>query len=466
MPNPSLPRQTAAHQTPEERIKNFEPVVQGFDKKTALLEATRCLNCKNARCTAACPVNVQIPQFIELLLKDDVGAAAAKIMETSLLPAVCGRVCPQETHCEGACILNGRFKPVAVGLLERYTADTARAQGVLNPPTPGPSTGKRVACVGSGPSSLSAAAELRRLGHDVVVYEALHDYGGVLSYGIPSFRLPREIVKKEIDTVKDMGVIFENSVIVGNTITVEELLKDFDAVYVGSGAGLPTMAGVPGGNLVGVYSANEFLTRINLMRAYKFPEVDTPVGIGKKVVVLGGGNSAMDAARCAMRLGPESVTVVYRRGRDEMPARAEEIENAMEEGVKFEFLTVQKEILGNENGRVRAIKCSRNKLGEPDEKGRRKPVPIENSDFIIDADTIIVAIGQKPNPIIPKKTPELKTNEKGVLVAKEGGETTMKGVFAGGDIIRGGATVLLAMKDGIISAGHIDKYLREKNEKK
>jgi len=462
MPNPAFPRQQGARQSPRERIKNFEPVVEGFDEKTALLEAQRCLNCKNARCTAACPVNVRIPQFIEQLLKGNVGAAADEIMKTSLLPAVCGRVCPQENHCEGACILNGRFKPVAVGLLERYTADTARNSGVLKPPVPGSPTGKRVACVGSGPSSLSAAAELRRFGHDVVVYEALHDFGGVLRYGIPTFRLPREIISKEIQTVKDMGVAFESSVIVGNTITVEELLKDFDAVYIGSGAGLPTMANVPGENLVGVYSANEFLTRINLMQAYKFPEVDTPVGIGKKVVVLGGGNSAMDAARCAMRLGPESVTVVYRRSREEMPAREEEVDNAMEEGIKFEFLTVQKEILGNENGRVRGIICTRNTLGAPDAKGRRSPVPVENSDFLIEADTVIVAIGQKPNPVIPKKTPELKTNERGVLVAKEGGETTMKGVFAGGDIIRSGATVLMAMKDGIIAAGKINEYLNDK----
>ncbi|MGB2578543.1 glutamate synthase (NADPH/NADH) small chain [Elusimicrobium simillimum] len=459
MANPSAPRQKGQHQDPKERIKNFDSVVKGLTAEEAKAEAARCLNCKNAKCQAACPVNVQIPAFISLLLEGKLAESVSKIMETSLLPAICGRVCPQEHHCEGACILNGKFEPVAVGLLERYVADTARAEGILKAPTPAPATGKRVACVGSGPSSLSAAAELKRAGHEVIVYEALHDFGGVLSYGIPSFRLPREVIKKEVDTVKSMGVVFEPNVLIGSTIAVEELAKEFDAVYIGSGAGLPIMAEIPGENMVGVYSANEFLTRVNLMKAFDFPQFDTPIRVGKKVIVLGGGNSAMDAARCAMRLGPESVTVVYRRSQDEMPARVEEVENAMEEGIKFEFLTVQKEILGDDKGYVKAIKCGRNKLGEPDASGRRKPVAVENSDFLMEADTIIVAIGQRPNPIIPRNTPELKVTPRGVVEATEFGETSMKGVFAGGDIIRGGATVLKAMKDGIIAAKKMNEYL-------
>ncbi len=462
MPTPNAPRQTGTRQSPEERVKNFKEVVAGLKKDEAMRECDRCLNCKNAPCQAACPVNVQIPAFIALLKEGKTAEAASKIMETSLLPAICGRVCPQETHCEGACVLKNKFGSVAVGLLERYTADTARNEGSLKAPVVTKETGKKVACIGSGPSSLSAAAELRRAGHKVTVYEALHDFGGVLRYGIPSFRLPREIISKEVETVKQMGVEFVTDVLVGATITVEELSNDFDAVYIGSGAGLPMMADVPGENSVGVYSANEFLTRINLMQAFKFPETDTPINIGKKVAVLGGGNSAMDAARCAMRLGPESVTIVYRRGREELPARHEEVENAMEEGIKFELQTLQKEILADEQGRVKGLKCVRTELGEPDAKGRRKPVIIEGSDFVLDVDTVIVAIGQKPNPIIPKTTPELKTTERGVLIIGDNGGTTMQGVYAGGDIIRGGATVLLAMKDGIEAAQKINKYLEGK----
>ncbi|WP_428897311.1 glutamate synthase (NADPH/NADH) small chain [Parelusimicrobium proximum] len=460
-PNPSAPRQHGDRQTPEERRTNFDEVVKGFTKEEALKEADRCLNCPHPRCSAACPVNVQIPQFIQLLLKDNVGEAASKIMETSLLPAICGRVCPQENHCEGACILKGKFQPVAVGMLERYVADTARAEGLLTPPKQMPPTGKKVACVGSGPSSLSAAAELKRLGHDVTVFEALHDFGGVLRYGIPTFRLPREIINKEIDTIRQMGVKFIPDILVGATITVDELKKEFDAVYIGSGAGLPVMAGIKGENAVGVYSANEFLTRVNLMAAHA-DHTDTPLNMGKKIVVLGGGNSAMDAARCAARLSPDSVTVVYRRGKEEMPAREEERENALEEGVKFELQAIQKEILTDDKGKVKALVCHRTKLGEPDEKGRRRPVIVEGADFTIECDTVIVAIGQKPNPIIPKTTPGLETNERGVLEITEKGATSMEGVYAGGDIVRGGATVLLAMKDGIIAASKINMYLEGK----
>ena len=341
-------------------------------------------------------------------------------------------------------------------------ADTARAQGALKAPVPAASTGKKVVCIGSGPSSLACAAELRRAGHDVTVYEALHAYGGVLRYGIPSFRLPREVINKEIETVQSMGVKFKTDVLVGATINLNELLKEYDAVYIGSGAGLPRMLGIPGENGVGVYSANEFLTRINLMQAYKFPQTDTPIQAGKHVVVLGGGNSAMDAARCAMRLGPESVTIAYRRSREEMPARAAEVEHAQEEGIKFEYLVTPKEILQDDKGRVTGIRFTRNELGAPDERGRRRPVEIPGSDFVQPADTVITAIGQRPNPTITKTTPGLKTTERGVIALNEKGETSLPGVYAGGDIIRGGATVLLAMNDGIAAAGRINEYLKGK----
>lgn len=461
MPNPSAPRQNGKQLDPQVRKRNFDEVAQIFTKEEAMAEADRCLNCKNARCQANCPVGVQIPAFIALLKEGKVGDAVSKIMETSLLPAICGRVCPQEKHCEGNCVLKERFGSVNIGMLERYTADTARKEGLLKAPTCGKPTGKKVACIGSGPSSIAAAAELARAGHEVTVIEALHAFGGVLRYGIPSFRLPREVIDHEIETVKSMGVKFVTDVLVGATETISDMLKKYDAIYVGSGAGLPTLTGIPGENAVGVYSANEFLTRVNLMQAYKFPETDTPIRIGKRVAVLGGGNSAMDAARCAMRLGPDSVTVAYRRSEAEMPARVAEVEHAKEEGVEFEFLVTPKEVVVDENGHVAGLKCTRNELGSPDEKGRRRPVEIPNSEFVLPVDTIIVAIGQKPNPIIAKTTPELKTTERGVLSLDEEGKTTMPGVYAGGDIIRGGATVLLAMKDGIEAAGRINQYLKE-----
>ncbi|MBE6420851.1 MAG: NADPH-dependent glutamate synthase [Elusimicrobium sp.] len=461
MPNPSAPRQNGKQLDPQVRKRNFDEVAQIFTKEEAMAEADRCLNCKNARCQANCPVGVQIPAFIALLKEGKVGEAASKIMETSLLPAICGRVCPQEKHCEGNCVLKERFGSVNIGMLERYTADTARKEGLLKAPVCGESTGKKVACIGSGPSSIAAAAELARAGHEVTVIEALHAFGGVLRYGIPSFRLPREVIDHEIETVKAMGVKFVTDVLVGATETIADMLKEYDAIYVGSGAGLPTLTGIPGENAVGVYSANEFLTRVNLMQAYKFPETDTPIHIGKRVAVLGGGNSAMDAARCAMRLGPDSVTVAYRRSEAEMPARVAEVEHAKEEGVAFEFLVTPKEVVVDENGHVAGLKCTRNELGAPDEKGRRRPVEIPGSEFVLPVDTIIVAIGQKPNPIIAKTTPELKTTERGVLALDEEGKTTMPGVYAGGDIIRGGATVLLAMKDGIEAAGRINQYLKE-----
>ena len=459
MPNPSSPRQNGRQLDPQIRKKNFEEVAQIFTKEEAEQEANRCLHCQNARCQANCPVGVQIPAFIALLKDGNVGGAIGKIMETSLLPAICGRVCPQEKHCEGNCVLKEKFGSVNIGMLERYTADTARKEGLLKAPVCAKKTGKKVACIGSGPSSIAAAAELARAGHDVTVFEALHAFGGVLRYGIPSFRLPREVIDNEIETVKSMGVKFQTDVLIGASETVEDLLKQFDAIYIGSGAGLPTMLGIPGESAVGVYSANEFLTRVNLMQAYKFPQTDTPIRIGKRVVVLGGGNSAMDAARCAMRLGPDSVTVAYRRSAAEMPARAAEVLHAQEEGVAFDYLITPKEILQDEAGHVTGIKCTRNELGEPDAKGRRRPVEIAGSEFILPADTVIVAIGQRPNPIIAKTTPQLKTTERGVLALDEQGKTSIPGVYAGGDIIRGGATVLLAMKDGIEAARRINAYL-------
>jgi len=461
IPNPQLPRQRGSRQAPDERATNFNEVAQGLSAEEAAREATRCLNCKNPPCTAACPVNIKIPEFIACLRDGDAGGAVSKIMETSLLPAICGRVCPQENHCEGACVLGKKFKPVAIGLLERYAADTARKAGKLKAPATAPETGKKAAVVGSGPSSVSAAAELRRAGHKVTVYEALHDFGGVLRYGIPTFRLPREIISQEIANVKAMGVDFVADVLIGSTLTIEDLLKAYDAVYIGSGAGLPTMPGIPGENLVGVCSANEFLTRINLMHAYK-PEADTPLNVGKKVVVLGGGNSAMDAARCAKRLGPESVTLAYRRSRDEMPARAEEVENAEEEGVKMEFLLAPVEFIGDEKSNLKKIKFQRMALGEPDASGRRKPVPVAGSEFEMDCDTAIIAIGQRPNPIIQKTTGGLSTGRHGVIVVDDSGKTSLDKVYSGGDSIRGGATVLLAMKDGKRAAAAINKFLAEK----
>ncbi len=462
-PTPSLKQNHGAHQDPAERRKNFKEVALGFGMEDALTEAARCLGCKNKPCELACPVNVKIPEFIDLLYKEDAGAAATKIFETSLFPAICGRVCPQETYCEAACVLKDKFGPVSIGRLERFTADYARDNGLIKPPDCAPDTGYKVACIGSGPTSLAVAAELRKLGHAVTVFEALHQFGGVLSYGIPPFRLPREVVRFEVETLRRMGVRFLKNVMAGKSITVQELKKDFDIIYIGSGAGLPSPMNTPGEDLVGVYSSNEFLTRVNLMEAFKFPVTDTPYYIGGKVVVVGGGNTAMDSARCAMRLGPDSVTLLYRRTRAEMPARAEEVENAMEEGIKFEFLTAPVELEGDEKGRLKRVKCIRMALGEPDASGRRKPVPQEGSEFYIEASSLVVAIGQSPNPVIQQTTAGLSVNKWGCIIADEAtGKTSLDGVYAGGDVVRGGATVLLAMKDGKNAARAIHKALTGK----
>ncbi|HCC48159.1 MAG TPA: glutamate synthase (NADPH), homotetrameric, partial [Elusimicrobia bacterium] len=452
-PTPSIKQNLGRHQDPLARRSNFDEVALGFGPEEALTEAARCLGCKTKPCELACPVNVKIPEFIDLLYKEDTGAAASKIFETSLFPAICGRVCPQETYCEAACVLKDKFGPVSIGRLERFTADYARNNGLITPPPCAPDTDKKVACVGSGPTSLAVAAELRKLGHAVTVFEALHEFGGVLSYGIPTFRLPREVVRFEVDMLRRMGVRFLKNVLVGKSLTIEELKKDFDIIYIGSGAGLPSPMNAPGEDLVGVYSSNEFLTRINLMGAYKFPENDTPYYIGEKVVVVGGGNTAMDSARCAQRLGPKSVSLLYRRTRAEMPARGEEVENAMEEGINFEFLTAPVELEGDEQGRLKRVKCVRMALGEPDASGRRKPLPQPGSEFYIEADSLVVAIGQSPNPVIQQTTPGLSANKWGGIIVDEAtAKTSLDGIYAGGDVVRGGATVLLAMKDGKAAA--------------
>ncbi len=462
-PTPAIKQNHGRHQDPVARRSNFDEVALGFGLEEAVTEAARCLGCKTKPCEVACPVNVKIPEFVDLVHKEDLGAAASKIFETSLFPAICGRVCPQETYCEDACVLKEKFGPVSIGRLERFTADYARKNGLIKPPACAPDTGKKVACVGSGPTSLAVAAELRKLGHAVTVFEALHEFGGVLSYGIPTFRLPREVVRFEVEMLRKMGVRLLKNVMVGKSISIEELKKDFDVVYIGSGAGLPTPMNAPGEDLVGVYSSNEFLTRVNLMGAYKFPENDTPYYIGKKVVVVGGGNTAMDSARCAMRLKPEEVTLLYRRTRAEMPARGEEVENAMEEGIKFEFLTAPVELEGDEKGRLRRVKCIRMALGEPDASGRRKPVPQKGSEFYIEASSLVVAIGSSPNPVIQQTTPGLTTNKWGAIVVDEAtAQTSLDGIYAGGDVVRGGATVLLAMKDGKAAARAIHDKLSGK----
>lgn len=458
-----IPRQKMPEQKPEERIKNFNEVPYGYTPELAKLEASRCLQCKKPTCITGCPVEVKIPEFIKLILEDDFIGAARKIKETNSLPAVCGRVCPQETQCEKFCVLGKKDEPVAIGRLERFAADWEREKGVEVPEIL-PPNGKKVAIVGSGPAGLTCAGDLVKLGYDVTIFEALHKPGGVLVYGIPEFRLPKAIVQAEVNFLLKMGVKLKLNCIIGRTKTVDDLFKEgFKAVFLGLGAGLPQFMNIPGENLSGIYSANEYLTRSNLMKAYLFPEYDTPIVRGKNVAVIGGGNVAMDSVRTALRLGAENAYIIYRRSREEMPARAEEIHHAEEEGVKFHFLTLPVEYIGDEEGRVVKMKCIKMELGEPDESGRRRPIPVKGSEFMIDVDTVIVAIGTSAQPLVPSTTPGLQVNKKGYIVVDEAtGKTSREGVYAGGDIVTGAATVIEAMGAGKKAARGIHEYLKDK----
>ena len=455
-----IPRVPVREQDPKVRATNFEEVCYGYNEQEAQLEATRCLNCKNPRCVAACPVSVKIPSFISLVAASDFAGAAAVIAEDSSLPAICGRVCPQETQCEGSCILGVKGEPVAIGKLERFVADWSRENGGVKPAV-APANGHKVAVIGSGPAGLACASDLAKLGYEVTIFEALHRAGGVLEYGIPEFRLPKDkVVAAEIASVKALGVKIETNVIAGRTVTIDSLLDEegFAAVFVGSGAGLPRFMNIPGEHYNGVFSANEFLTRNNLMKAYR-SDYDTPIHAGNKVVVVGGGNVAMDAARTALRLGAET-TIVYRRTEKELPARVEEVHHAKEEGIQFAMLTNPVEVIGDENGWVKAVKCIRMELGEPDESGRRSPVEVPGSEFEIETDTVIMSLGTSPNPLIAKTTAGLETTRRGCLVADENGATTRKGVFAGGDAVTGAATVILAMGAGRKAAAAIHEYVQ------
>lgn len=457
-----IPRVPVREQDPALRATNFEEVCYGYNLEEATLEASRCLHCKNPRCVAACPVGISIPEFIAALHAGDLQGAADTIARDSSLPSICGRVCPQETQCEGACVLGVKGEPVAIGKLERFVGDWKLEHGA---PTvaPIPRNGHRVAVVGSGPAGLACASDLARMGYEVKIFEALHKVGGVLVYGIPEFRLPKErIVEREIEEVRKLGVEIETDVIVGRTLTVDSLLGEegYEAVFIGSGAGLPRFMGIPGENLNGVVSANEFLTRTNLMHAYD-REYDTPIYVGQRVVVVGGGNVAMDAVRTAKRLGAEA-TIVYRRSEKELPARAEEVHHAREEGIRFRMLTNPVEVLGDEKGWVRGVRCVEMELGEPDESGRRSPVVKPGSEFDIACDVVIMALGTSPNPLIPSTTAGLETTRRGCIVADAQGETAREGVFAGGDAVTGAATVILAMGAGRTAAKAIDEYIRNR----
>jgi glutamate synthase (NADPH/NADH) small chain len=447
-------------QPAQERIKNFKEVPYGYSEEVAVSEAERCLQCKNPRCVQGCPVGINIPGFIKKIKEKDFQAAAAVLKDKNSLPAVCGRVCPQEEQCEKLCIVGIKNEPVAIGRLERFAADW-EGKNSSDQVKPAPPTGPKVAVVGSGPSGLTVAGELVKKGYRVTIFEAFHQPGGVLMYGIPEFRLPKAIVQREIDYLKKLGVEIQLNVVVGRTITIEELMnkEGYQAVFVGSGAGLPYFLNIPGENLNGVYSANEFLTRTNLMGAYMFPNWHTPIKIGKKVAVVGAGNVAMDSARTALRLGAEEVYIVYRRSEQEMPARNEEVEHAREEGIKFHLLTNPVEILGDESGWVQGLKCVKMELGEPDDSGRRRPVPIPNSEFTFPVDIVIVAVGQGPNPLIPRTTEGLAASKWGNIIADEVGATSIPGVFAGGDVVTGAATVIKAMGAGKVAAAAIDEYI-------
>lgn len=465
MPNMSLKKHEMPSQEPLVRNKNFQEVALGYTAETAVEEAQRCLNCKHKPCIGGCPVKIHIPDFIAKVAAGEFEAAYQIIQQTSSLPAVCGRVCPQETQCEQKCVRGIKGEPVAIGRLERFVADWHNANSCDLPVKEEPN-GHKVAVVGSGPAGLTCAGDLAKRGYEVTVFEALHLAGGVLVYGIPEFRLPKTIVQKEIDNLKALGVKVETNMVIGRVLSIDELMDEygFEAVFIGSGAGLPRFMNIPGENLKSVYSANEFLTRVNLMKAYK-DDARTPVLHAKKVAVVGGGNVAMDAARCAKRLGAEEVYIVYRRGENELPARAEEVEHAKEEGIVFKFLTNPTAILEGENGMVRGISCVEMELGEPDASGRRRPVEKAGSDFTIDCDCVIMAIGTSPNPLIKNTTKGLETQKWGGIIADEHGLTSREGVYAGGDAVTGAATVILAMGAGKTAAEAIDEYIKGKSQK-
>ena len=467
---PRPPRQDMAEQSPEERVKNFREVPFGYPPETAQIEASRCLQCKKAPCMGGCPVEVKIPEFIKKVREGDFLGAGRLVLADNSLPAVCGRVCPQEDQCEKYCVLGKKDKPVAVGRLERFVADYTREHGKAEageiaavPISAKAESGRgRVAVVGAGPAGLTCAGDLARLGYEVTIFEAFHKPGGVLVYGIPEFRLPKHIVQAEVDALKKLGVKVQLNAVIGKIDTVDELLEEegFDAVFIGTGAGLPSFMGIPGENLSGVYSANEYLTRSNLMKAYRFPEYDTPIIRGKRVAVIGGGNVAMDSARTALRLGADDVLLIYRRSRVEMPARIEETHHAEQEGVQFNLLTNPVQVLGNDEGHVCGLRCIRMELGEPDDSGRRRPIPIDGSEFDVELDTVIIAIGNTPNPLIPSTTPDLELGRKGTIKADpDTGLTSKSRVFAGGDIVTGAATVIEAMGAGKRSARAIHAML-------
>lgn len=456
-----IPRQEPIEQAAAERMTNFLEVSFGFDEQRSVVEATRCLECKQPLCIDGCPVGIDIPGFIGLVVKKDYVGAVNKIREANYLPAICGRVCPQESQCEELCVLGKKLTPVAIGKLERFVADYEMQQNLFTPPVITEHREEKVAIVGSGPAGLTCAAELARMGYQVTIFEALHAVGGVLRYGIPEFRLPKEILDIETERIKALGVQIYTNFVIGRTATIDELSDEwgFKAIFLATGAGTPTFMGIPGENLSGVYSANEFLTRVNLMGAYRFPEFDTPIRIGESVAVIGGGNTAMDAVRTAKRLGARHAYLIYRRSRSEMPARQEEIHHAEQEGIELLLLTSPTRILADSNNWVCGIECQRMELGEPDDSGRRRPVPVKGSEFVVEIQTLVEAIGQRPNPIIQSTTPGLDTSKRGTVVTNDQQATSRAGIFAGGDLSRGGATVILAMRDGKQAAAAIHGYL-------